>query len=182
MNCSPSREPSRAARKPGAHGGTPIGYPATVRLRLAQALLPVPIDLNVVRLETLLGAVRDARGQIRRMVGAPPGWFSADEHVRWGFALGEADVALRHAVEGAAEETVGAPCLRTYANTHGAVARVARWCAKQSEPRGRADIPTALAFETVAHELAPILRYADRAPHWLRERARRARSTRSGKR
>ena len=162
--------------------GTPIGYPATVRLHLAQALLPAPIDLNVVRLETLLGAVRDARGQLRRMVQAPPEWFSANERIRWGFALGEADVALQRALEDAADETSVAPWLRTYAHTHREVTRVARWCGRQSEPRGQSDLPTALAFETVAHELAPILRHADRAPHWLRERARRARSARSVKR
>lgn len=153
-----------------------------VRLRLAKALLPAPIDLNVVRLETLLGAVSDARGQLRRMVQTPPGWFDAEERVRWGFALGEADGALRRALRDAAEATVGAPWLRAYADTHRAVTRVAHWCARQSEPRGRSDLPTALAFETVAQELAPILHHADRAPHWLRERARRGQSARSMKR
>lgn len=151
-------------------------------MRLRLALLPAPTDLSLVRLETLLGAVRDARGQIRRMVQAPPEWFSAAERIRWAFALGEADIALQRALEGAAEETFGAPWLRTYAHTRNAVTRVAHWCAKQSEPRGRADIPTALAFEAVTYELAPILHYADRAPHWLRERARRARRARSVKR
>lgn len=144
-----------------------------MRLHLAHASSPAPIDLNAVRLETLHGAVADARRRLALRVRSPPDSFTHDERTCWGFALGEVDFALDRALRHADQETAGAPPHEVYRRTRDAVAFIARVCRRDSEPRNRYDLATAIALEIAADELTPIVRHADRAPAWLRQRARR---------
>lgn len=130
------------------------------------------IDLNEVRHRTLLGAARDVCEQIVTHLHRSPSWFGRDDRVRWGFALGEAHAALTRALDDAIESSAGTPSLRAYRRVRRTLVRIMYWCVRQSEPRSRHELPVTMAYEAVVDLLAPVLRHADRAPRWLRERGR----------
>lgn len=151
-----------------------FGYALDVRLHLAAAASSTCVDLNAVRLQTLDGAVCDARRRISLYAYSPPAWLDGDERACWGFTLGQVEFALACALRDIRQKTAGAPPLETYRATLDAVTHVTRVCLREAEPQSRGDLAAALALETAADELAPIVRHADRAPRWLRERAQRA--------
>lgn len=152
-----------------------------MRLWLVTTSAPAVIDLNTVRLETLRGAARDAGTLIAGHVGAHPAWFDSDQRAHWGFALGQACTTLDRTLCRASRDTAGCGPLDEYRATRAAVARTALWCLKEAAERSRSDPAAAVALMTAADELAAILYDADRAPSWLRERARQRGATRARK-
>lgn len=136
------------------------------------------VDLNTVRLETLRGAARDAATRLAAHIHTHPTWFDADDGAQWGFALGQACARLDRALRAACQH--GGQPLDEYRATRAAVGSVAHWCVDEAEARMPNEPAGAAALDVAADELAAILCDADRAPSWMRERARRSRSTVAG--
>ena len=177
------------ARSSGARGASPnalfvqifrrervIEYASSVETDSMESPLPAPVNLNAVRLETLHGAVVDLCGRFALRVGSPPEWCDHDERACWGFALGQVAFALEQALGRAYQESSGAPLHAVYRCVQASVVQVARVCRRDSAMRDPYDLAAAAALALAADELMPIVRHADRAPGWVRRRARRVAS------
>lgn len=123
-------------------------------------------------MRTFVGAIRATADRLALRAYAPPEWCDAMECARWAAVLRRAHHALDGAVREGARSYEPRP-LAAYRRARDLVLDALESFCDEVELRGEVE---SLAFDAVAQEVVPILLDADRAPRWLRDLARWART------